>query len=592
MSSARRLPHRDGRPAPPTGEPPPHHPRRWIHIALLAIGVSIVCPRLAPAQCTGDCNGDGVVTIDELIIGVNMALGRLPLTRCPAMNPDGGSAVTIDELVAAVGNALDGCAAVTPTPEPSQTPPPGVTFSGGCLRPGPRRLVACEPGTLVVLWRCDDDAACLAQIAARTRLVDTAVSSQGQFALTVPAAEVGGAALLFEASVTDATVYRVMDLGAPAGGLARAGIGTRGVAATSMEEIDPSSEAGVRLLDQNGLQNFEPQGIRDVIDAVRAANRATVFDGLDAEAAAALALDVALADPLVQQVVAATLFTPTPTATVAPTSTATAAASPSTTNTAASLPTATLTATVSATATPTLSGTQTVTATAATATVTRTGTRTATGTRSATVTMTASATRTPTVTRTSTRTPTATRTASATRTVTATRTSTPTPSPFLSAQIATGRGCAETGQNPVYQVGESLNVLFRIDGYSGGPIAQATATISDYTNGMLSGVINLGAQPTGVTLLFNAGVEPPAGTETLVLSAEAPGTGLSAQGQCSFQVVSPAPCMTACDCSPGQRCVAGSCALQGNPVYCCPDATCPAGETCQEPGGAFGVCPP
>jgi hypothetical protein len=201
-------------------------------------------------------------------------------------------------------------------------------------------------------------------------------------------------------------------------------------------------------------------------------------------------------------------------------------------------------------------------------------------------------TRTPTATRTGTRTGTATRTASATRTVTATRTGTPTPSPFLSAQISTDRGCAETGQNPVYQVGETLTVLYRIDGYSGGPIEQASATISDFNNAMLIGVIDLGAQPTGVTLFLDVGVAPPLGTETLVLSAEAPAAGLSTQQGCSFQVESPPPCMTACDCSPGERCVAGSCALQGNAVYCCPDATCPPGESCQEPGGAFGVCPP
>jgi hypothetical protein len=89
---------------------------------------------------------------------------------------------------------------------------------------------------------------------------------------------------------------------------------------------------------------------------------------------------------------------------------------------------------------------------------------------------------------------------------------------------------------------------------------------------MLIGVIDLGAQPTGVPLLLDVGVAPPLGTETLVLSAEAPAAGLSTQQGCSFQVEPPA---RPCDCSPGERCVAGSCALQGNAVYCCPDATCP-----------------
>jgi hypothetical protein len=103
-------------------------------------------------------------------------------------------------------------------------------------------LVACDLGTLVILWRCNDDAACLAQVAARTRLMDTAVGSQGEFAFTVPAADVGSAALLFEAAVTDATVYRVMDFGNVGGGRARTASGALGVAAMLLEEIDLSSE--------------------------------------------------------------------------------------------------------------------------------------------------------------------------------------------------------------------------------------------------------------------------------------------------------------------------------------------------------------
>ena len=30
--------------------------------------------------CLGDCNGDGVVTIDELVLGVDIALGDQPIS--------------------------------------------------------------------------------------------------------------------------------------------------------------------------------------------------------------------------------------------------------------------------------------------------------------------------------------------------------------------------------------------------------------------------------------------------------------------------------------------------------------------------------
>jgi len=89
---------------------------RWCALLfLLAAGT-------ASAQCPGDCNGDGEVRIEELVLGVRIALGE-PLALCPAFDATPDGVVRIDELVRAAGNALDGCPA-TPTvpPSPSATP--------------------------------------------------------------------------------------------------------------------------------------------------------------------------------------------------------------------------------------------------------------------------------------------------------------------------------------------------------------------------------------------------------------------------------------------------------------------------------------
>jgi hypothetical protein len=59
--------------------------------------------------CAGDCSPDGHVTIDELVAGVNIALGRAATSACPELDEDGNGAVSITELVTAVKNALDGC---------------------------------------------------------------------------------------------------------------------------------------------------------------------------------------------------------------------------------------------------------------------------------------------------------------------------------------------------------------------------------------------------------------------------------------------------------------------------------------------------
>ncbi|MGD9764923.1 MAG: DNRLRE domain-containing protein [Candidatus Binatia bacterium] len=64
-----------------------------------------------PGVCIGDCDGTGVVQVNELILGVNIALGLAPLSACPAFDPDGSGMVTVADLITAVNNALTGCPA-------------------------------------------------------------------------------------------------------------------------------------------------------------------------------------------------------------------------------------------------------------------------------------------------------------------------------------------------------------------------------------------------------------------------------------------------------------------------------------------------
>ncbi|MCK6555045.1 hypothetical protein L6Q96_10770 [Candidatus Binatia bacterium] len=54
----------------------------------------------------GDCNGDGSVTVDDIVIGVDIALGNTTVETCPAFDPDGDGTVDVSALVAAVNAAL------------------------------------------------------------------------------------------------------------------------------------------------------------------------------------------------------------------------------------------------------------------------------------------------------------------------------------------------------------------------------------------------------------------------------------------------------------------------------------------------------
>jgi ELWxxDGT repeat protein len=59
--------------------------------------------------CSGDCSGNGEVTIDELVNGIGIASAGRGIDRCVSMDRAGDGSVGIDDLVAAVGHALDGC---------------------------------------------------------------------------------------------------------------------------------------------------------------------------------------------------------------------------------------------------------------------------------------------------------------------------------------------------------------------------------------------------------------------------------------------------------------------------------------------------
>jgi hypothetical protein len=64
---------------------------------------------VTPGGCPGDCDGGGSVTVDELITGVNIALGAIALDQCLVFDTDAGGTVTVDELIAAIDSALNGC---------------------------------------------------------------------------------------------------------------------------------------------------------------------------------------------------------------------------------------------------------------------------------------------------------------------------------------------------------------------------------------------------------------------------------------------------------------------------------------------------
>src|SRR5262245_23394414 len=123
--------------------------RAFMTILLATAGAAAVFGAARPAAgiaCVGDCAGNGVVDISDLMTGMNIALGQVGIAACPAFDRDGDGAVIVNELLQGVQSTLDGC----------------VTDAAACERAAAAALSACVEGVNVAERSCflDTGAAC------------------------------------------------------------------------------------------------------------------------------------------------------------------------------------------------------------------------------------------------------------------------------------------------------------------------------------------------------------------------------------------------------------------------------------------------
>src|SRR5512144_719363 len=80
--------------------------------AFICLVIAVIALTFAQVTraCPGDCDGDGAVTVDELIRGVGLALDE-DTGRCSTFDENGDDQVSIDELTAGVVTALSSCPA-------------------------------------------------------------------------------------------------------------------------------------------------------------------------------------------------------------------------------------------------------------------------------------------------------------------------------------------------------------------------------------------------------------------------------------------------------------------------------------------------
>jgi sugar lactone lactonase YvrE len=74
-------------------------------------GTVAPCTSGCETPCAGDCTGNRTVSVEELVIGVNIALGLRPASDCVTFDGNEDDQVSIAELIVAVAAALAGCPA-------------------------------------------------------------------------------------------------------------------------------------------------------------------------------------------------------------------------------------------------------------------------------------------------------------------------------------------------------------------------------------------------------------------------------------------------------------------------------------------------
>lgn len=71
-----------------------------------ATETEVPTPTVTPSPLSGDCSSDGRVTIDEVLLAINVAFGKATLDECKAADRSQDGIVTIEEIVAAVNAVL------------------------------------------------------------------------------------------------------------------------------------------------------------------------------------------------------------------------------------------------------------------------------------------------------------------------------------------------------------------------------------------------------------------------------------------------------------------------------------------------------
>ena len=222
---------------------------------------------------------------------VNVALGTADVASCATGDLNGDGSITVNEIISAVNFVL------------SDTQ---VAVTAECMLPpdvsAPSTPQPCPDGTPVNLYRCTDLARCSTDPTARVLIASgqsgPPAAPSGEVQFTGVAECNPNATHLLEAIVSSEERYQ-----APVfGGFGPVSTGGQVAFAASPRTvtIDAFSEAGLRLVDAQGLQNFGAVTFATVLSDVKSAVPLESLAGRSVADAANTATATAQNDPNVQ----------------------------------------------------------------------------------------------------------------------------------------------------------------------------------------------------------------------------------------------------------------------------------------------------
>jgi len=241
-------------------------------------------------------------------------------TASPSTTPTPTPTASATPTAVAATRTPTPTSSATPTPTASSTRTPGqVALAGQVLVPGPSGTSGSHgqvplANVEVDLFLCEVRKPC-APVGEPVASVFT--TTTGRFLILIGADLLPGKLPVVSARVSPTLVLRAPVVVLAAGAAETRGAALHGRQINQMNGtvIDVISEAAMRLLQEQGFENYDEAGVTAVVQAVEAANADSNFAQMSVEAAVDLAQATAAADPLVQMALQDNKITTTPTVT-------------------------------------------------------------------------------------------------------------------------------------------------------------------------------------------------------------------------------------------------------------------------------------